>query len=75
MYFNLKIVVYDVNMDFYLNSYIVNSNYSKTIEIIKVEENYFCPVFTKERLNNLSFCKNILYEIVDKIKDTDQGFV
>jgi len=80
--FKIKIVVYSITEDNYLNAIIINNFHERTIEIVRSKSNHYEPVFSKKYMEKIGFSQNIVLNILDnalngksssQIKDLNNG--
>jgi len=67
--FKVKIVVYSVTEDNYLNAIIVNNYHEKTIELVRGKNNNYEPVFSKKYIDKIGAAQNVILNIIDQVAE------
>lgn len=61
--FGVRIMVYHISEDNYLNASIVNYRFQRTIEIIRTHGNHYDSVHSKRLMESAGFCQNIVLNV------------
>ncbi len=63
MLFKKKIVIYYISEEFFLNAILVNNNFEKKIEILRIGNNHYDTVHSKQQMQNIKQTQNLIYEV------------
>ena len=56
MVYKVRIIIYNVGEDEYLNSLIINNKFDKTIEVIRTYGFHYCTVYPVQFIKDSGFC-------------------
>ncbi len=61
--FKVRVIVYGTTEDGYLSSMIINSKYTKTVELLRTKNNHYDPVYSVDYINKATICQNIVLNV------------
>jgi cold shock CspA family protein len=64
--FQVRVVVYYLTDDNYLNATIINNKHQTEIQLIRSRNNHYDPVFKKSTITSAGFCQNIVLNLIER---------
>lgn len=64
--YKVRVIIYGTTEDGYLSSMIINSKYTKTVELLRTKNNHYDPVYSVDHLSRAGVCQNIVLNIIEK---------